>query len=255
MLFAGFMIWKNHHKHKVRVNDKAKAEIFNLKKITDPDSALSNTFEHCAHLMKEMRESFDITMDALFDEDLEKLRQERRKTKHIQIWTNIIMANIFKVLRLLQKDQADISYKYAHTIRRLQKLSDGRRDIVNRSYMHVANKHKGLLDVQIEDMKTIKISILDILLKVEKAFQTKDLTNYQNIIDQYKYMRELANRINQDQLKRIRDDESKTRLSILYYAIIGNCIMIAKQNIKLLEIFNESFKINKKFLGKDMDDE
>jgi hypothetical protein len=49
----------------------------------------------------------------------------------------------------------------------------------------------------------------------------------------------------QNQIERIRSDTSKTRLSILYYAIVGNCIMIGKQNIKLLEIFNESFKFDK----------
>jgi len=253
MVFTGLMIWKNHLKHKVQVKEKEKLEIFNLKKISDPDSALFNTFEHLAHLMKEMRESFDKTMEGLFDEDMEKLRKERKKAKHIQAWANIIMANIFKVLRLLQKDHADISYKYAQTIRRLQKLSDGQRDIVNRSYMHVANKHKGLLDVQVEELNKIRISMLDILLKVEQSFHARDISSYQNIVDQYNYIRDLANRINQDQLKRIRDNESKTRLSILYYAIVGNCIMLAKQNIKLLEIFNESFKIDRNLLNKDID--
>jgi hypothetical protein len=59
-------------------------------------------------------------------------------------------------------------------------------------------------------------------------------------------MRELADQFNQNQIERIRTDTSKTRLSILYYAIVGNCIMMSKQNIKLLEIFNESFKFDKK---------
>ncbi len=68
--------------------------------------------------------------------------------------------------------------------------------------------------------------------------------NYKNIVDQYQYMRELADQFNQNQIERIRADTSKTRLSILFYAIVGNCIMIAKQNIKLLEIFNESFKLD-----------
>ena len=66
------------------------------------------------------------------------------------------------------------------------------------------------------------------------------------IIDQYKYLRELANQFHHDQSERIRNDESKTRLSILFYAIVGNCLMMTKQNIKLLEIFNESFQFDKK---------
>jgi hypothetical protein len=57
-------------------------------------------------------------------------------------------------------------------------------------------------------------------------------------------MREMAAQINIEQIQRIQDDSSKTRLSILFYAIIGDCLMLAKQNIKLLEIFNESFKLD-----------
>lgn len=182
----------------------------------------------------------------MFNQDYDALKKQRIKTKSMQNWVNIIMANVFKVLRLQQKEDEKVSYRYAQTIRRLQKLSDGYRDIVLRSYNHIGNKHKGLLDEQIEELKKIKIAMLDILLKVENSFKKKEITDYQNIVDQYHYMREIAEQINLDQIQRIRDDSSKTRLSILFYAIVGDCLMLAKQNIKLLEIFNESFKMDKK---------
>ncbi len=242
VLFAGGMIWKNQKQHKGRVKETEEAKIFNLKKIRDPYTSLSNTFDHLAYLLKAIRESFDVSFDALFDQDIDQLGKQRKKVKQIQLWTNIIMANVFKVLRLLQKEDVKTSYKYAQTIRRLQKISDGHRDIILRAYKHIGNKHKGLLEIQIEELKQIKICILDIILKAETSFRKKEIVNYQNIVDQYQYMRDLADKFNQNQIERIRNDTSKTRLSILFYAIVGNCIMIAKQNIKLLEIFNESFK-------------
>ena len=242
MLFAGALIWKNQKQHKGRVKETEEAKIFNLKKIRDPHTSVSNTFDHLSYLLKAIRESFDVSFDALFDQDIDQLSKQRKKVKQIQIWTNIIMANVFKVLRLLQKEDVKTSYKYAQTIRRLQKISDGHRDIILRSYKHIGNKHKGLLDIQIEELKQIKICILDIILKAETSFRKKEIVNYQNIVDQYQYMRDLADQFNQNQIERIRNDTSKTRLSILFYAIVGNCIMIGKQNIKLIEIFNESFK-------------
>jgi hypothetical protein len=223
MFFAAFMIWKNHKKHKGRVRETEEQEIFNLKKISDAHLAVSDTFEHMAFFLKEIRQSLDLSFDALFDEDVDTLNRQRKKVKQIQVWSNIIMANVFKVLRLLQKEDPHISLKYAQTIRRLQKLSDGHRDIVLRSYLHTSNQHKGLLDVQIEELKKVKSCILDILEKVENTFNKKEIVDYQNIID----------------------DTSKTRLSLLYYAILGNCLMLTKQNIKLLEIFNESFQFDK----------
>jgi len=245
ILLAGLIIWNNQRKHKGRVREKEEERVYNLKKINDAHMAISSTFDHLAHLLGALRESFDLTFDALFEQDIDELKKQRKKVDQVQLWTNIIMANIFKVLRLQNKGDAQISYKYAQTIRRLQKMSDGYRDIVVRSYKHIGNKHKGLLDVQIEELKKIKICILDIILKAETSFNRKEIVDYQNIVDQYLYMRNLADQFNVNQIERIRTEASKTRLSILFYAIVGNCIMIGKQNIKLLEIFNESFKFDK----------
>jgi len=245
MLFAGVMIWKNHKMHQVRVQAKEEQKIFNLKKISEAHQAVSNTFEHMATFLKEIRQSLDVSFDALFAQDADTLNLQRKKVKQIQVWSNIIMANVFKVLRLLQKEEPQISFKYAQTIRRLQKMSDGHRDIVLRSYVHTSNHHKGLLDVQVEELKQVKMCILDILEKVENTFGKKEIVNYQHIIDLYQHIRELADQFNIVQIERIRNDTSKTRLSILYYAVLGNCLMMTKQNIKLLEIFNESFQFDK----------
>ena len=98
---------------------------------------------------------------------------------------------------------------------------------------------------EIEELKEVKICILDILEKVENTFNKKEIVDYQKIIDLYQHIRELADQYNKVQIERIRSDTSKTRLSILYYAIVGNCLMLTKQNIKLLEIFNESFQFDK----------
>ncbi|MBW1703991.1 MAG: inorganic phosphate transporter [Deltaproteobacteria bacterium] len=244
ILLAGVIIRQNHRAHKDRLKEKEEINIFNLKKIRDPQMSISNTFEHLSYLLKEIRESLDVSLEALFDRDTDTLNKQRKKIKQIQMGANIIMANVFKVMRLLQKKGYKISYKYAQTIRRLQKLSDGHRDIVLRSYVHTSNKHKGLMDVQIEELKQIKTRILNVLETVEKIFKEQQIIDYQHVIEQYRHMRNLADQFNKVQTGRIGSDTCKTRLSILYYAIVGNCLMMTKQNIKLLEIFNESFKFD-----------
>ena len=243
-LFAGFMIWKNQKKHKDKEKDKEEIQVYHLKKVEDFGESVSETFDHLAHILAGVRGSFDVAFDALFTEDLERLRQERKRVKHFQMGVNIIMANIFKVLRKLQKEESDVSYNYYQIIRRLQKLSDGHRDTIIRSTMHVSNRHKGLLDVQIHELRQIKAVILNIFEMVETALRNKEIVDCKDITMQYHYLQELVDDFNENQIERIRDDSSKTRLSILFYAIGGNCVMMAKQNVKLLEIFNDSFKMN-----------
>jgi phosphate/sulfate permease len=243
--FAGYMIVKNHQKHKKQEHDKEEMSIYTLHNVKNFTESLSQTFDHLAFLLKGIRESFDVTFDSLFEEDLYKLRQERMRVKHFQNSTNIIIANIFKVLRLRSKEGQEVSYNFYQIIRRLQKLTDGHRDTVIRSSMHVSNHHKGLLDVQIAELKEIKTVFLNIFSLVETAFRDKEIVDCQEAVEQFHYLRELVDDFNENQVGRIRDDSSKTRLSILFYAISGNCVMMAKQNVKLLDIFNESFKLNK----------
>ncbi len=244
LILCVLIITKTHMEHSRRSKEIEEAKVFNLKKITDASEAITVTFEHMGHLLREIRWSLDITIDALILRDIATLRIQRRKTKQVQQWVNIITANIFKVLRLQQKEKIATSFKYAQTIRRLQKLSDGHRDIVLRSWVHVSNHHKGLLDAQVEELKKIKECILNIFLEVESTLEKKENITTEVIEKQLKDMRNLADQFHIRQIDRIQDDTSKTRLSILFYAIIGNCIMLGKQNLKLLEIFQEAFTLD-----------
>ena len=244
VVMAGFLIWKNQIKHKSREQEKDEINIFTMNEVNNFQDAVSDTFDHLAYLIKNIRESLVIGFDALFEEDLGRLRKERDRVKQFQLWTNIIIANIFKVLRLLQQEDIKTSYNYYQIIRRLQKLSDGHRDIIIRSTRHVSNRHKGLLPVQIEELKLIRACVVNILTMMEDAFNRKELVHHGNIISEFNNMKALINTCNENQIQRIRDDSSKTRLSILFYAISGNCLMMMRQNARLIDIFNDAFPMD-----------
>jgi hypothetical protein len=192
-------------------------------------------------LLQEIRNSLDNTLDALFLQDFDRLAVERKKLKQTQTWSNIISANILKTMRLLQQSGLSISHQYPQTVRRLQKLTNGHRDIVLRAYTHIGNHHKGLLRVQVEELQRIRQLLHDILLEVERTFSQKRTADLQSLRGIFNQLNELSDELNAVQMERIMDNTSKTRLSILYYAIVGDAIMISKQNLLLLEIFNESF--------------
>ena len=239
-IFA-FVIWKNHHHHRERARLSEEEEVFNLKKVRDVADTVQTTFGHMSHLIRATRQSLDAALEALFAENVIELRKARRRTDTIQRWVNIITANVFKSLRLLQKEDAHSSYQYSQTIRRLQKLADGHRDIVLRAYVHVSNHHKGLLDVQIAELTQVKELLHDSMLEVERAFSGDHTGDRAVVAQRDEQLRELAAKLHANQLERIRSGESKTRLSILFYAIVGNATMLSRQNVRLLEIFADSF--------------
>jgi len=242
LMVAGLILWQSHNKHEERVREKQDHQgIYNLKKVKDTGKTVATTFEQVAILLAEVRKSLDLSLGALFTNNIHGLQKEWDRSERIQRWTNILCANIFKAMRLLQKTDVHRSLRYAQTVRRLQKLADGQRDVVNRSLVHVRNYHKGLLQDQIAELEEIRAVLDGILLEAENLVTCGVPGDVSRLVAQDARLRTLAKKLNEEQTSRIQDGSSKTRLSILYYAVIGNAMMISKQNLRLLEIFNESF--------------
>ncbi|MFW5770378.1 MAG: inorganic phosphate transporter, partial [Spirochaetota bacterium] len=237
-----YLIWRNHHLHKSRHNEKEEIDVFNLKKVTDSEYAIQNTFEHTSILLREVNKSIHKCIHALVSENRFQLKDSRRDTRKIQLWANIIIANIFKTLRILQKDELHLTREYSKTISALQEIAESHRDIVMRSYLHISNHHKGLLDVQVHEIREVENilsgmlnSISDILLQ-EHSMET---TTLQDDLDTLKSK---IQQFDRNQIERIQDETSKTRLSILFYGILGNMQKIAEQTASLLKIFHDSFE-------------
>jgi len=242
LVLAGLILWRSHNKHKERFREKQEHQgIYNLKKVKDTGKTVATSFEQVGILLAEVRKSLDLSLGALFANNIYGLRKEWDRIERIQRWTNILCANIFKAMRLLQKTNVDRSLRYAQTIRRLQKLADGQRDVVNRSLVHVQNYHKGLLQDQIAELEEVRAILNGILLEAENLVTCGAPGDVSRLVAQDGRLRTLGKKLNEEQTSRIQDGSSKTRLSILYYAILGNSMMISKQNLRLLEIFNESF--------------
>jgi hypothetical protein len=66
--------------------------------------------------------------------------------------------------------------------------------------------------------------------------------DYDYIHNQKRKLENLVNQFDRNQIKRIQDGESKTRLSILFYGLLENSVKIAEQTEDLLDIFRESFQ-------------
>ena len=67
------------------------------------------------------------------------------------------------------------------------------------------------------------------------------MADIESLVAKDRGLRDLADQLHQKQMERIRNGVSKTRLNILFYAILGNAVMLSRQNVRLLEIFAESF--------------
>jgi phosphate/sulfate permease len=244
LLLAIFILYRNYHMHKTRRVAAEATEIFNLKKISDANFAINASFEHSGYFLQEVNQILNRSFEGLFLQNRAMLKSAKKETKKIQKWANIIIANIFKTLRLLHKQDMVHTQAYAHIINALQEIAESQRDAILRAYTHISNNHKGLLDVQISELQKIQTCLNDLLSRTAGALLEKKYVDYLYIRSRFDKLRDLVDEFDKNQIKRIQDESSKTRLSILFYGMMSDCTKVAEQTLNLLGIFQESFKLN-----------
>lgn len=237
---AGSIIYRTHWIHRKREEVEVAADVFNLRKIKDAEAASEVTSRHAGVFLAEVGTVVDLTFGALFDANRAKLKEVREQQRRVQRWSNIIAANIFKVFRLLQWEAVRDSQRYAQTISSLQEISESLRDIVVRSYLHVANNHSGLLPEQIAELDRIRTFVREILERTARALREGSCPDCHAIAELNRELRILVEEFDENQVMRIQNNSSKTRLSILFYSLVWDSLKIAEHTTHVLTVFQES---------------
>jgi hypothetical protein len=239
-----FILLRTRKLHRKIEQDIKDYDVFNLKKVKDGKYAVSTTFEHAGIFLKEVAGVIEATYRGLAGENRQILKKARKESKKIQRWANIIVANIFKTLRVLQKEESSYSQKYAATVNVLQEIAECQRDAIRRAYDHVHNNHKGMLPVQLEELDRVKELVVGLLNKTSDALREKNIAQFKAIVGEEEKLKNLESHLDKNQVARIQDGTSKTRLSILFYGFIRDSRLIVWQTVNMMKIFEESFRLN-----------
>jgi len=242
-IIAILLLVRTRQLHSVREKEELALDVFNLRKITNARAAAHTTFEHTGIFLREIRKILDTTISGLFALDRSSLKVARERQRELQRWSNIIAANIFKVLRLLGRElEAVETARFAKTISSLQEISESVRDVVLRSYVHVANHHSGLLEAQKAELELMREIVDDILRRASETMTQRAKPDHEAIAGLVKTLHDLVEAFDSSQVQRIQDNSSKTRLSILSYSLTWDCLKIGEQTATLLTVFEDPFR-------------
>jgi len=241
LILALISIASSYRLHTRREKEKDVVAAFSLKDIDDAQRAIESSFEQTGVFLKEISDTLDVCFEAAFLEDRHRLRNIRSETDRIAKWTNVIVSNIFETLSLLHKDDMDVAQKYSHTITALQNITGSHRDIAKRCCEHFENNHSGFIDDQKDDLRHVKVHITRLLWNTSIMLMRGKKVDYDYITNQCGKLQELVSSFDRDQVERIANGQSKTRLSILFYGLMENSLKISVETRNLLEIFKNSF--------------
>jgi hypothetical protein len=124
----------------------------------------------------------------------------------------------------------------------LQEISESLRDIVVRAHLHVANNHSGLLAAQKSELDKVRTFVHDILERTSHALREGSCPDCEEVGAKNRELRILVNDLDRNQMVRIKDNASKTRLSILFYSLVWDSLKIAEQTANLLIVFEKPLR-------------
>jgi phosphate/sulfate permease len=246
LTIAGLMIYRNFRIHGLRENAASELELLDLKRVTSADFAVRTCFEHSGSYLNVIRGHLSRCFDGILTQNRKQLKRLRRETSKVQSWSNIIVANIFKTMRLLQHEDAIRAGKYAYVISALQEISESLRDLILRCHVHTSNQHSGLLPAQKKELRQVRKCVEGLLDETARILLNRQPFNYGDVARNYVELKQLLEEFDLHQIDRIRSSASKTRLSILLYGITNACLKISEQTLQLLTIFDETFHLEGK---------
>jgi phosphate/sulfate permease len=236
------LIIRNFRIHRFREKASQELELLDMKRVTDAEFAIRICFEHSGRFLGKVLENLSECFEGILTQDRRLLKQLRRETSRMQKWSNIIVANIFKTLRLLRRKESKDADKYSYVVYALQEISESMRDLILRCHVHTSNQHSGLLPAQKKELQQVRKCMEALLIQTAKILKYREPFEYRDVAAHYVDLKIFLDQYDRSQIERIRNGESKTRLSILYYGITNACLKISEQTLHLLNIFQETLK-------------
>jgi len=237
-----YLVFRNARLFRHKEGRTNALEVFNLKKIKEARSAARTTFQHAGIFLEKVASTVEGSCEYLFNQDRQSLKKVRHQSKEIQNWSNIIIANIFKVLRLKDRGDLQTTREYYNTIEALQEIAEAERDLILRSYSHVSNNHKGMLSVQVDELREVESIMVSVLKESAKALLAGQCGNVEVLRKRKDDLDVLMHRLDGVQIVRIQSNISKTRLSILFYGIMRDAEKIVGATLRLLDIFHDTLE-------------
>jgi len=241
MAFLFWVIYSTYRFHRKKVKEEKELEAISLKEVVDVDSAIRSNFEQTGRFLKNISDNLGVCFEAAFSEDHQRIRSTRSESGRIQKWANTLVANLFNTLSLIQGENVNAAQNYLPTIRSLQEIAESHRDVILRTHAHFENYHTGFLTDQKEELGHVKAYMTRLLWNTSIMLLRRKKVDYDYIANQCRRLKDLVSECEKKEIRRIQNAESKTRLSMLYYGFLEDCVKISEETKNLLEIFRESF--------------
>ncbi len=228
-----FLVIRTHAIHKKREKENEEYAT------TTDDLNSENIFEKCksnvANTLNKAIYIYNETINSLVNEDLKKLKSINKEINEINKKAKRLKDNIHNTITQLQEDSIETGHYYVQVLDYLREIAHCITFIIQPSYEHINNNHKGLIEVQIEEVNIIRAKLSKLFSDIQEIIQKNKFTEINDIIDKQRNLLTIIEDFRKAQIKRIKNRETGTKNSLLYLGILSETKNLLLNTINLLK--------------------
>lgn len=239
MILVGILLYRSGRKYIAKTKEAEEEEKYSRADVATIKEVISESSVQIARVINKTNSLYSDVVDNLGLQDLNKLKENRKKLKKLEKSVDDLKGNLFYFIRNLDESSVEGSEFYILILGYLQDMVQSIGYITNNSYSHVNNNHKGLKFNQIRDLKLVDEQLQHLFDRLESSFQKEDFTGLQTVISEKDQLLGTISGLIQKQILRIRTTENSPKNSKLYFGLLLETNDLIKATMNLLELFQD----------------
>ena len=235
-----FLMIKTNKIHKSRTSQETKVH-------SQEDNIINlGVIESCKIEIIDSLNDFDAgikgVFNSLFVEDGKQLKKYNKKIAELNKNAKKLKKDMHKTVSKIREDSEEAGHYYIQVLDFLREMAHSLAFISQPALDHVENKHKSLIPDQIEELRSLKTSLCDLINFVKEIISSQNYDKVDEAIQKTEKIGEQIALMRKLQVKRIKNEQASTKASILYFSIIHEAKNFAFHTINLLKSHRDFIK-------------
>ncbi len=231
LAIAVALLIKSNLMHKKKTN-AAKAD---NETISTDDGIVRKCTNEVSKSLKDVLKTFTKTIEGLTNEDRKTLKQVNQDVEELNAEAKKLKYNAYSVLKQLEADSIETGHYYIQVIDYLREIAHSLTFVSGPSLLHIENQHKGLIKTQAAELKEISENISEFFDDIMRMVKENDYSGVMDTIKKQQEILEIVNTARKKQVKRIKQNETGTRNSVLYLGLLNEIKNIMLHTVNLLK--------------------
>ena len=187
---------------------------------------------------------YDNTITGLIELKRKKLRQVIREIKHLNKEIKNDRNNLYKMILKLQEDDVETGHYYVQVLDYLKETANCLTHTAQPVFEYIDNNHPPLSEDQRTELSALSIEFESFFKASIKLLKDEYFKKIDELIKEQKKLLEEIARLQKRQYKRIKRQESGTKISVLYINILNESKNLLLHSVNMIKAQRDFLEFN-----------